>query len=1145
MKVTNWAKVFRKEVGSRKNPRSALQEIRAQLGDQSPTPLFGELGHVPLFKSSVAKNGFPTRFAELWSSPRLRSMGIASDILWNIEVCLKFSKELNAFISDEARFNDLYIFGDFPNGLELIDKIQGRLGLSLWLLSRRLTLLSHIDTGRYDDYVSDLIGSGRDGSIVSWLVYMMSYRADKSVTSAQYLSQIDRSLDSNAIRDDLRSFLKYHTLSIPPQTLHECEHIAAASESAPIIDRYMALVDILQSLTVQSRQNPGLRPFILLAVNRLRSLISDYRLELINETLDPNEISNLLSRVDTDAADLYTRGEYDLAAAELSRQISDDPSSCGLYTLLAHATIRSECSPELPVRTADIVRHISAIITFSEDEQTAFASLSREGLSGAHRPLATVVRTLFSDSDSTSIEPDHVFAALNSRTITPRQLRLLPVPDESAVLDAARDRFSDSLAIELQHAISLFGKEELNENLLVRLPPERAALYAARALSRLGRQSEAINILSSLEANELDVVANDALRELFIAFASNNRLKDALRVAARAHRRNERLHPLFKIEPLLQQLSEAGSRPPYEEIALSICHYIHNRFGGGTDVGAQADAAEEYVLSRGMERPSEINLSADDEDASLLPIFLDQVCSPPVLDRFISVDNAAQAELERLEICRILSEIDPRDRQRYLDEIREITRRRVVRERFQQVERTKIYVDTEGIKRQAEKTLRDAYIRLTATLSEGTPSSERVELMRKVQRILSEVNADGIRVMFPDLPANESDLQFHRLVNDVMRLLISSQEYGLEAYLSTRVRHGTMGNQLRSAFEMQTLVTQRDKGRYVPDEFWANRLAIDDHQLASWLANRLAKFSEQIDAAIEDLVRKRVQVRSEQLPEGLFVFQTFEPDSLKIQSEISAETSFDLFMDKVIDQFWDVLEQTLVQVRRFIEGDFQTTVHSLTDELERDLTKQLAEQHVLPIRDAIAAARTQLSVNVASVANWFTLARGTERPDYEFGVAVEVATESIRACHPNLDIELTRTDEVTFECRGRTLESLVYMVFTALDNAIKHCGFSGRRPAISLSTKVDSGWLELRLTNSCMEVVDYEQRNLRLRELRDILETEISARGLATTEGGSGYAKIVRILKHDLLSKYTLSFGYETAASYCVVIGMEAKAIIK
>src|SRR5262249_40848239 len=129
----------------------------------------------------------------------------------------------------------------------------------------------------------------------------------------------------------------------------------------------------------------------------------------------------------------------------------------------------------------------------------------------------------------------------------------------------------------------------------------------------------------------------------------------------------------------------------------------------------------------------------------------------------------------------------------------------------QQVERTKIYVDTDGIKRQAEKTLRDGYIRLMATLSDGAPSSERVELMRKVQRILSEVNADGIKVLFPDLPANESDVQFERLVHEVMRLLISSQEYGLEAYLSTRVRHGTMGNQLRSAFELQSLVTQRDK----------------------------------------------------------------------------------------------------------------------------------------------------------------------------------------------------------------------------------------------------------------------------------------------------------------------------------------------
>ena len=590
----------------------------------------------------------------------------------------------------------------------------------------------------------------------------------------------------------------------------------------------------------------------------------------------------------------------------------------------------------------------------------------------------------------------------------------------------------------------------------------------------------------------------------------------------------------------------SGSKgPPFEEIALSICYHIVNRFGGDKRIGAQADAAEEFVFSRNVDLPSQINLVSLETERQLLPLFLDQVCVPAVLDNFMAIESVNQVEVERLGICRILSEIDTTNRQQYLDEIREITRRRVVRERFEQVERTKIYVDTDGVKRQAEKTLRDSYQRFSVAQADESNASERVEMVRRVQELLADVRTDGLKIHFSDLPANEGEQIFDRIVRGMMRLLVSSHQYGLEAYLSTRVRHGTMGNQLRSAFEIQSLLTQRDNGQYQPDNHWADMLGLDNAYGGDWLARRLAKFSEEIDGVIEDLVRRRVQVRSDATPDGLFVFQTFNYDVVRLQAEITPETSFDTFMDKVIEQFWTVLEYTLGDVRKYIEGDFVTAVHALTEELEKDVVREISWGNISPLRDAIAAARTQMSVSVANVANWFTLARDMERPDYEFGTAVEVATESIRVCHPSLDVTLHRSDEVSFDCRGKTLESLVYMLFTALDNALEHCGFNDHAPNLSLETSLIENWLELRLVNSCAPIVSFIEANSRLEELRTSLESADEAQGLATIEGGSGYAKIIRILRHDLLTRHALTFGYRSVTEYAVTIGMDAKAMVK
>ena len=193
--------------------------------------------------------------------------------------------------------------------------------------------------------------------------------------------------------------------------------------------------------------------------------------------------------------------------------------------------------------------------------------------------------------------------------------------------------------------------------------------------------------------------------------------------------------------------------------------------------------------------------------------------------------------------------------------------------------------------------------------------------------ILSEIEADGVRVHFSDVPASERELMFDRLVRDFMRMLISSQEYGLEAYLSTRVRHGTMGNQLRSAFEVHSLITQKEGGVYQPDRFWCEVMELGYNPLAGWLSARLARFSEDIDAAIEDLVRRRVQVRSDTCPSGLFRFTSFNYDIIRLQSEITLDTPFDAFLDKVIEQFWKVLEDSLSIVRQYIEEDFLQIVH--------------------------------------------------------------------------------------------------------------------------------------------------------------------------------------------------------------------------
>jgi tetratricopeptide (TPR) repeat protein len=1142
-----WPKLFRQHVDRHKNPRLAINTIRASFEDRDPRGLFEALRGNAMFRQSVAISPEPKKFSKLWDFTQLRDRGLLADLQWAAEAINLFADILLDFLPIEQRFEDAYLMADWDRCLTLLDDLESRHGLSLWLISRRITVLRRRGATSEDDYATNLIATATEGTIITWLVYMMSYRMDPNVTPASYVRIIENSLRNAEVPKAISSYLHYYTLNKPPRCPEDCANIVAMSETAPMIDRYLAVLDACQFVTCYHEADSAERTLVSKIASRLFERLGDDRLAVLYQVNVQEMAQEIVSRVSSLEADLYTAGDYSATVASLSSRLSESPGLTSLYSLLARSSVRCSLQPSLPEPISELVRSIAAVHDFSEEEDVGLIRLSREELAGAHRALCATIRCLISGraADPTESHLDAAMEALNCTTLTPLHLRNLPVPDRRTLLRLAQEAHPHSIALELQGAVLEFGTCAFPISLRDRLPPDRAALYTARAFLRLSDLTAAVDLLESLEKESLASVANDARRELYRAFIKAGRYSDALRLVARAYRQNERLHVIFELAPLLDAIEQSEGGPPFDDISLSIGYHILNRFGGAPRVGVQADAAEEFVLSQGVDLPSKLDIAALEPNEELLPIYLDQVCVPAILDKFMAIETVNQVEIERLGICRVLSEIDTSNRQRYLEEIREITRRRVVRERFEQVERTKIYFDTDGVKRQAEKTLRDAYQRFAVANIDDVNSSERLEIVRHVQKILSEVKTDGYKIHFPDLPANESDQIFDRLVNEIMQLLVSSQEYGLEAYLSTRVRHGTMGNQLRSAFELQSLLTQRDNGQYQPDRHWPDALGLESYLGGTWLADRLAKFSESLDGLIEDLIRRRVQVRAESTPEGLFVFPAFNYDLLKLQAEITPDTSFDTFMDKVIESFWSILEYALVQVRQYIENDFADAVFALTDELERDVVRELAKCNTSPLRDAIAAARTQMSVNLANVANWFTLARDMERPDYEFGIAVEVATESIRVCHPSLDVILKRPDMVSFECRGKTLESLVYVLFTALDNALKHCGFSDRAPQLTLETSLEGNWLQLRLVNSCAPISNINDENVRLSALHERLEGGNEVRDLATIEGGSGYAKIIRILRHDLLARYSLEFGYRNSTEYAVTIGVDAKAIVK
>lgn len=60
---------------------------------------------------------------------------------------------------------------------------------------------------------------------------------------------------------------------------------------------------------------------------------------------------------------------------------------------------------------------------------------------------------------------------------------------------------------------------------------------------------------------------------------------------------------------------------------------------------------------------------------------------------------------------------------------------------------------------------------------------------------------------------------------------LSDPKYGLDFFLSTRIRHGTLVNQIRHEFQAHNLVTNiGENNQYKDDEFWTNDMKLQDEE---------------------------------------------------------------------------------------------------------------------------------------------------------------------------------------------------------------------------------------------------------------------------------------------------------------------------
>ena len=216
-------------------------------------------------------------------------------------------------------------------------------------------------------------------------------------------------------------------------------------------------------------------------------------------------------------------------------------------------------------------------------------------------------------------------------------------------------------------------------------------------------------------------------------------------------------------------------------------------------------AYDEFLIANGVERPS--NLIVDKFPRKKLIYFLANVCIPEIMDiSFYAFPTSRSLDEERINVCLLLSQIDPENSEIYNDEIKNLTKILSIEDGLRDVDRSRVHVNIDAIASWAHTELGEQYQRYKDLLRVGVGFSSTDDFDSAVRQF--NEGDENAAQDYLDYPDDEGDHLLLEMVGVLETEYLTNPNHGLDAYLSMRVRHGSLAGRLRGPLEDGKLISR-------------------------------------------------------------------------------------------------------------------------------------------------------------------------------------------------------------------------------------------------------------------------------------------------------------------------------------------------
>jgi hypothetical protein len=1136
---------------SAQNPVSALSAVRRTLQPGQFAPVISALQSNAYLRRQLFNAPTPDSARQIKRHKVLSPIDEALEIRWAAAYLRLFGDELDAFITYSNQFQREYLTGKLINAEQTLSTIESKVGSSLWSIKRRIALLQATrGLESQKRYVAEIRRESLKEGIAAFIAYLTSIKHEESSTARGLEAFCEHYLTVSSIPSDLKAYLRYHVLSGSSGRTRDIASVLLHENAGTVVDYYQAFLFVTR--LVASSGTSHLRQAALSAVRSLRVKVSDPRLAVLELELGGEPISSVLQASSADApVELLLAGDYDGAVKSGLRALAKSPEDPDLLCVTARAMASMDDvdsylvkeSGGLPRLSESIGAHESvasqvlaqlACVLRDGSESDATEPLKKTASGAMGEPWAdAVLGAIAAEASPNPLvmqELDHRYSVSAIPTLSP--LRVVALSEHSvrraylesleATLTSSANRIARAWSTASSDSAIIEGDDSL-------APNERSLVSANLAYS-IGDWLSALDHSQVLATTKTNYFRRHGLRIQCASLLRLGRLSDAALISSKALARDWALYHVLPIRELADGLSKGVDAELSSSLAPTIIFDIFNTFLGNEYDSHLEFAFEDFLMANNLERPSEVRSKASTLDEKELVFFLNFVCVVRVMDRMVNVFTSSRDVLEeRVAICRLLLELDSEYAELYQSEILALLGSLLVRRRLREVEDSKIYVDRDGVAKAAESRIRESFRRFQALARIDLPSL-------RVANVTISLGSPDIQLGL-SIPQVESESLLISMIETIRDEYVSNSSYGLDGFLSTRIRHGTLVNQLRSGLEEVHLITPRDSTTklYIRDEYWTEHLGDVDALAENAVAERLARFSEEFDNLVSVIRTEWIQVKKLEPDKGWFNFIIGETFLDRIHSVVTADSTPGDLIAQTLLTLDELLDTNMARIRQALTLLCSQEIEAMLSSLQQDLMTMPVAFDRSELANAIAAARTKVQLSFDRVVSWFQQSAAQAYEAFTLRDAIKVAEASLPLVGKSMDLEVQDEDCADILFKGRLLPHIVDVFFILFENVLSKDGLGAKR-RVTVTVNRDDDFIHADVRNSVRVGTRTKEIERRLQQIRDGL-ADGRYLGLSTTEGGSGLSKVGKIVAHDASQPPMLRFGFEDDSTFAVNVG--------